>query len=285
MGTTGSSDKVAINTELPDIIARVREHATVAIAVGFGVSNRSHFDYVADAGADGVVVGSRIVNVIKSAPADKVSHSVEAFCSEITLKGQSPKARSPLPARSPAPVTNGRKDVSKDSSVSDLPARFGQFGGQYVPESLVDCLAELEEAHKSAINDPEFLKEFQSYYEYINRPSGLYLAENLTKHAGGANIWLKREDLYANVFPLAFPADVSTAETTRDLTKLTTRLVKQAVSHTSLGKFADLGKTDSPSSPYWQDAYYRRNGCGSAWCCDSNGLRQIRLGMYNLHGS
>ncbi len=80
--------------------------------------NRSHFDYVADAGADGVVVGSRIVNVIKSAPADKVSHSVEAFCSEITLKGQSPKARSPLPARSPAPVTNGKKDVSKDSSVS-----------------------------------------------------------------------------------------------------------------------------------------------------------------------
>ncbi|KAK0196863.1 bifunctional tryptophan synthase TRP1 [Armillaria mellea] len=195
MGTTGSSDKVAINTELPDIIARVREHATVAIAVGFGVSNRSHFDYVADAGADGVVVGSRIVNVIKSVPADKVSHSVEAFCSEITLKGQPPKARSPLPARSPAPVTNSKKDVSKDSSVSDLPARFGQFGGQYVPESLVDCLAELEEAHKSAMNDPEFLKEFQSYYEYINRPSGLYLAENLTKHAGGANIWLKREDL------------------------------------------------------------------------------------------
>ncbi|KAK0210997.1 bifunctional tryptophan synthase TRP1 [Desarmillaria ectypa] len=195
MGTTGSSDKVVINTELPDIIARVREHATVAIAVGFGVSNRSHFDYVADAGADGVVIGSRIVNVIKNAPADKVFHSVEAFCSEITLKGQPPKARSPLPARSPAPVTNGKKAASKVSSASDLPARFGQFGGQYVPESLVNCLAELEEAHKSAMNDPEFLKEFQSYYEYINRPSGLYLAENLTKHAGGANIWLKREDL------------------------------------------------------------------------------------------
>ncbi|KAG7448041.1 bifunctional tryptophan synthase TRP1 [Guyanagaster necrorhizus] len=194
MGTTGSSDKVAINTELPDIIARVREHATVAIAVGFGVSNRSHFDYVADAGADGVVVGSRIVNVIKNAPADKVSHSVEAFCSEITQKGQPPRTRSSQ-AQSLAPVTNSKNDVSKVSSKPDLPARFGQFGGQYVPESLVDCLAELEEAHKSAMNDPEFLKEFQSYYEYINRPSGLYLAENLTKHAGGANIWLKREDL------------------------------------------------------------------------------------------
>ena len=79
-----------------------------------------------------------------------------------------------------------------------LPPRFGQFGGQYVPEALVDCLAELEQAHKSAMADPEFQKELQSHFGYINRPSQIYLAENLSKDAGGANIWLKREDLYVS---------------------------------------------------------------------------------------
>jgi len=76
-----------------------------------------------------------------------------------------------------------------------VPARFGQFGGQYVPESLMDCLAELEAGFNQAMNDPEFWKEFRSYYPYMSRPSSLHLAERLTAHAGGANIYLKREDL------------------------------------------------------------------------------------------
>lgn len=76
-----------------------------------------------------------------------------------------------------------------------VPARFGQFGGQYVPESLMDCLAELEEGFTKAKNDPEFWKEFKSYYPYMGRPSHLHLAERLTEAAGGAQIYLKREDL------------------------------------------------------------------------------------------
>ena len=54
MGTTGSSDTGKLNSALPDIIARVREYATVPLAVGFGVATREHFDHVAGAGADGV---------------------------------------------------------------------------------------------------------------------------------------------------------------------------------------------------------------------------------------
>ncbi|KEF58330.1 tryptophan synthase [Exophiala aquamarina CBS 119918] len=76
-----------------------------------------------------------------------------------------------------------------------IPHRFGQFGGQYVPESLMDCLAELEEGFTKANNDPEFWKEFKSYYPYMGRPSHLHLAERLTAAAGGAQIYLKREDL------------------------------------------------------------------------------------------
>ena len=86
-----------------------------------------------------------------------------------------------------------------DPNTTTLPHRFGQFGGQYVPESLFDCLVELEEAHKSAMNDPGFWKEWESLYGYMNRPSNLYKAAKLTEHAGGATIWLKREDLY--VYP------------------------------------------------------------------------------------
>ena len=76
-----------------------------------------------------------------------------------------------------------------------LPARFGQFGGQYVPESLMDCLAELEEGFTKATNDPEFWKEYRSYYPYMGRPSTLHLADRLTERVGGAQIYLKREDL------------------------------------------------------------------------------------------
>ena len=196
MGTTGFSDKSKMNAELPDIIARVREYATVPIAVVFGVANRSHFDAVFDAGSDGVVIGSRLVSVIQNAPAGQVFQSVEAFCREMSQKGQPPRERSPLAA----PPSSARKAPESQpqktsSELNELPARFGQFGGQYVPEALVDCLIELEEAHNSAVADPEFWKEFQSHFGYINRPSQLYLAENLTKDAGGAKIWLKREDL------------------------------------------------------------------------------------------
>ena len=192
MGTTGSNEKVAMNTALPDIIARVREYARVPLAVGFGVATRDHFNTVADAGADGVVIGSRLVTVIKNAPLGQIGRHVEAFCDEISQKGNPVRVR-PHPARVTTPETSTTINSTLDNV---LPPRFGQFGGQYVPEALVDCLAELEQAHKSAMADPEFQKELQSHFGYINRPSQIYLAENLTKDAGGANIWLKREDLY-----------------------------------------------------------------------------------------
>ncbi|KAK5175370.1 anthranilate synthase / indole-3-glycerol phosphate synthase [Saxophila tyrrhenica] len=83
-----------------------------------------------------------------------------------------------------------------------MPSRFGEFGGQYVPESLMDCLAELEKGFNDARNDPKFWEEFRSYYPYMSRPSSLHIAQRLTDHTRksckdgmGANIYLKREDL------------------------------------------------------------------------------------------
>ena len=200
MGTTGSNAKIAMNSALPDIIARVREYATVPLAVGFGVATRDHFNTVADAGADGVVIGSQLVTVVKNAPPGEVAQHIEAFCREISQKGKPIRVRSPSATRVTSPDTKKETSETTGATLDNpvLPQRFGQFGGQYVPEALVDCLAELEQAHKSAMADPEFQKELQSHFGYINRPSQIYLAENLSKDAGGANIWLKREDLYVS---------------------------------------------------------------------------------------
>nr|WP_288452761.1 tryptophan synthase subunit beta [uncultured Anaerostipes sp.] len=74
--------------------------------------------------------------------------------------------------------------------------RFGEYGGQYVPEIVMNAVNELNEAYETYKDDPDFLKELHYYYrEYANRPSLLYYAEKMTKDLGGAKIYLKREDL------------------------------------------------------------------------------------------
>ncbi|RBR31810.1 tryptophan synthase subunit beta [Enterococcus cecorum] len=74
--------------------------------------------------------------------------------------------------------------------------RFGIHGGQYIPETLMNAVIELEEAYNHFKNDPTFKKELKElFHDYANRPSRLYYAEKLTKKLGGAKIYLKREDL------------------------------------------------------------------------------------------
>lgn len=74
--------------------------------------------------------------------------------------------------------------------------RFGIHGGQYIPETLMNAVIELEEAYNHFKNDPTFQKELKElFHDYANRPSRLYCAEKLTKKLGGAKIYLKREDL------------------------------------------------------------------------------------------
>ena len=78
----------------------------------------------------------------------------------------------------------------------DQKGRFGDFGGRFVPETVMPALHELEEFYTKIKNDPEFQAEFSRYLkQYAGRPTLLYYAENLTKHYGKAKIFLKREDL------------------------------------------------------------------------------------------
>ena len=74
--------------------------------------------------------------------------------------------------------------------------RFGKYGGQYVPEIVMPVLNQLEEAYNKYKDDPDFLADLRKYYvEYAGRPTLLYYADKLTRHYGGAKIYLKREDL------------------------------------------------------------------------------------------
>ena len=74
--------------------------------------------------------------------------------------------------------------------------RFGRHGGQYVSETLMNAVLQLDEAYNRFKDDPEFLQELRTlYHDYANRPSLLYYAEKMTRDLGGAKIYLKREDL------------------------------------------------------------------------------------------
>jgi tryptophan synthase len=217
MGVTGATG--TLNSNLPDLLRRVHVYSGgVPAAVGFGVSTREHFETLSKI-AEGVVIGSQIVTVLGNAPKGQADKAVEEYCSQIV--GRKPEQNAVNGHTNGQ--TNGESitvsDVITDKDIPDgpgladqldalnsatngkpanpeaIPAQFGQFGGQFVPESLMDCLAQLEEGFNSAVKDPEFWAEFRSYYPYMGRPSSLHLAPRLTERAGGANIYLKREDL------------------------------------------------------------------------------------------
>jgi tryptophan synthase len=190
MGTTGSSANTNMSAGLPELIARIRSFTPVPLAVGFGVANRTHFEAVVASGADGVVIGSKIINVVKSATPGQAPSAIQAYCHEIShVDPNAPKAERRTFSL-PDATSQAAPELAEQLDTS-LPSRFGTFGGAYVAESLYECLTELEAAHKQAMADPEFWKELESHYPYMNRPSHLYLAENLTEYAGGAKIWLK----------------------------------------------------------------------------------------------
>ncbi|HEY8496778.1 MAG TPA: tryptophan synthase subunit beta [Limnochordales bacterium] len=95
-------------------------------------------------------------------------------------------SREPEPPRAPEPSCAGSLGTG----------RFGDYGGRYVPETLIPALDELTAAYAAARQDPEFQRELDYYLtEYVGRPTPLYFARRLTEAAGGAAIYLKREDL------------------------------------------------------------------------------------------
>ncbi|OTA51970.1 tryptophan synthetase [Hypoxylon sp. EC38] len=210
MGVTGALG--TLNANLPNLLERVKKYSgDKPAAVGFGVSTREHFQSVASI-ADGVVIGSQLITILKEAGPGKGAQAVEEYCAHVSGRTTQETTREVgvVEAISAAKEPSG-ENVTVNGIVSEhddsalvaqlaalhgkIPERFGEFGGQYVPESLMDCLSQLEEGFNAIKDDPKFWEEYRSYYPWMGRPGQLHLAERLTEHAGGANIWLKREDL------------------------------------------------------------------------------------------
>eukprot|EP00842_Homolaphlyctis_polyrhiza_P005167 jgi/Hompol1/5651/HPOL_004605-RA len=188
LGVTGARDSVSSN--LPALVGRIKKYTNLPLAVGFGVANRDHFVHVG-AHSEGVVIGSKIITVMKNAQKEERALKVREFAHSITHRSDIVKDTTPLTAEDIAgPVKTVHEDLPHH-----LPPRFGEFGGQYAPEALVDCLEEIEKAFESALKDPSFWEEFRSYYSFMGRPSQIHSADRLTEECGGARIWLKREDL------------------------------------------------------------------------------------------
>src|SRR5690606_38547613 len=73
---------------------------------------------------------------------------------------------------------------------------FGEYGGRFIPETLIPAVEELTSAYEEAKEDPEFIAQFhEELQNYVGRPTPLYFAKRLSKEVGGAQIFLKREDL------------------------------------------------------------------------------------------
>ena len=86
--------------------------------------------------------------------------------------------------------------MNNTDNLPDINGFFGEYGGKFVPETLMYALDELETTYQQLKDNPEFIEEFyRDLSHFVGRPSPLYFAKRLTEHYGSANIWLKREDL------------------------------------------------------------------------------------------
>jgi phosphoribosylanthranilate isomerase len=96
----------------------------------------------------------------------------------------------------PDPLLKGETRMTDTAAENRSKGRFGIHGGQYIPETLMNAVIELEEAYNHYKDDPDFNAELTALLnDYAGRPSRLYYAANMTKDLGGAKIYLKREDL------------------------------------------------------------------------------------------
>jgi tryptophan synthase len=188
IGVTGARSELP--PDLYDFVKRVRSKTELPLAVGFGISSPEMVNGVANM-ADGVVVGSAILNAV-----DKLG------------EGASTEEKAEAVRKSVAHLATGLKQADAQNQATKLgqvpkewaevnsKSRFGQFGGQYIPETLSVAFEEIEEAYDAIKDDPDFLAELDRYRrDFVGGPTPLHKAERLTELAGGANIWLKREDL------------------------------------------------------------------------------------------
>ena len=192
-GVTGA--RSTLPPDLEDFVGRVRSKTDLPLAVGFGISNPDMVQGVANI-ADGVVVGSAILKTIDALGEDATTEEraaavkkiVEHFCTGCPQKDT---AKFQATALGQSPEGDSEKIRARNAE-----KRFGEFGGQFIAETLSEAFVEIEDEYEKIKNDPDFIAEIDRYRrDFVGGPTPLHKAERLTEYAGGATIWLKREDL------------------------------------------------------------------------------------------
>jgi len=190
LGVTGA--RAEVSKDVKCLVAEIRKataDTAVNLAVGFGISSRSQVLEVG-AYADGVVVGSKIVQALGSVGGIEAMKALVSDLSggpiESTKDGDTSGATANPAKRQRIDAITG--DASKWS--------FDAFGGRYIPETLMAAHEELSVAYDAAKKDPAFQAEVARLRrEFVGGPTPLYYAKRLTEKLGGAQLWLKREEL------------------------------------------------------------------------------------------
>ncbi|GME47539.1 Isochorismatase-like protein [Neofusicoccum parvum] len=187
-------------SELPKLLSRVHEFAgKMPVAVRSEPQSQQELLEVA-AVAEGVATADPLACVLGEARAGQAAADVREHCAMISGRAGGGKGAYKRTDSGTA-LVDQLEALAVDSNGTaaaaavDSGTHIDGFGGQYVPEALMGCLAELEAGFKACMDDPGFWDEFRSYYAFLGRPGQLHQAERLTEHVGGARIWLKREDL------------------------------------------------------------------------------------------
>jgi tryptophan synthase len=208
LGTTGMRDTEAVEAkrlrvaECKSVVDSVRDAAEklgcprgeLPIVVGFGITQRAHVEEFG-AFADGCVVGSKIVSEIGRNGIAAAGKVVRELSGGPLGSSSGAKSSYAAPAKSASQLAAQKKHADK-WNFQGRTAAESVFGGRFIPETLMVAHKELEAAWNKWKVDPEFKAELATLRrDFIGGPTPLYHAKRLSAYCGGAQIWMKREEL------------------------------------------------------------------------------------------
>ncbi|KAJ5506156.1 Aldolase-type TIM barrel [Penicillium expansum] len=180
MGVSGSHEKPYGRMEYLADHVNACTGNSVPVAVGFGINTRQD---IADFArfAEGIVIGSPIIYILGNAAPGTGAQRVKEYClrvagrteDQIVITERRQQANQALSSTTVYLSYDGAGDTPEDNNKANkaINTHLGTFSGQYIPESLMEGLVELENGFESANADPTFWAEINSYATYANRPS------------------------------------------------------------------------------------------------------------------
>lgn len=181
--------------ELPTLLAKVHQFAG-KMPVAVRSEPQTHDEFVeVGAVAEAIATADPLACVLGEARAGQAAADAKEHAASVSGRPAGGKGGYKRTDSGTALVDQLEALAVGGEATIDSGTHIEGFGGQYVPEALMGCLAELEAGFKACVDDAAFWEEFRSHYSFLGRPGQLHKAERLTEHIGGANIWLKREDL------------------------------------------------------------------------------------------